>query len=96
MRLPERNAQRRDVLMANDALADVLLQIGKRFLFVADGGKKNARSARGCIERRVTRLRQVGDRDDDHTFGQAVIDELISVSKRTVRSAGAIVTYENL
>ena len=82
--------------MADDAIADVLLQIGKRFLFIANGSEKNACGTRSRVERRIARLRQVGDRDNDHAIGQTMVDELISVSERTVRSVGAIVTYENL
>ena len=46
-----------------------------------------------ALNARIARLRQVGDRDNDHTIGQTMVDELISVSERTVRSVGAIVTY---
>ena len=96
MRLAEGNAQRRDTLMAGDSLTNILLQIGKRFLFVTDRGEKNACGTRSRVERWIARLRQVGDRDNDHTIGQTMVDELISVSERAVRSVGAIVTYENL
>ena len=96
MRLAEGNAQPRDILMAGDSLTNILLQVGKSFLFIANGSKKNACGTRSRVERRIARLRQVGDRDNDHTIGQTMVDELISVSERTVRSVGAIVTYENL
>ena len=96
MRLAEGNAQRRDTLMAGDSLTNILLQVGKSFLFIANGSEKNACGTRSRVERWISCLCQIGDRDNNYTLGQSVIDKLIGVGKRTVRSVGAIVTYENL